>query len=146
MTRQVFINNKNSTARQLHDQAASIAGYRKAGSLISIADMLGTNCRTAFRNRVNIRNQDDTEKISRGRHCCLIGEINLCRNYYLDKEHISILLKIPTGLFIYCGGNRVQCRRLLYEWRPSLGRSGKRLRVGCLWDREKSPRERKKGE
>jgi transposase len=59
-------------AKQLRDQATTVTDYRKALSVILVAeygfdadraaDMLGTSRRTIFRNRSNIRNQDDTPK------------------------------------------------------------------------------------
>jgi transposase len=59
-------------AIRLRDQATTITDYRKALSVILVAeygldadraaDMLGTSRRTIFRNRSNIRNQDDTPK------------------------------------------------------------------------------------
>jgi len=59
-------------ARQLRDQATKIAEFRKALSVILVAEYglnadqaaeaLGTSRRTIFRDRSNIRNQDDTPK------------------------------------------------------------------------------------
>jgi transposase len=87
MTRHVFISNEEiQQAKQLRDQATSIADYRKALSVILIAaigltadhvaDILGTSRRTVFRDRGNIRNQDDTSKSSWGgwRHCSMTVE------------------------------------------------------------------------
>jgi transposase len=63
-------------AKHLRDQAASVAEYRKALSVILVAglgldanrtaDVLGVSRRTVFRNRRYIRNQDDTKKNSWG--------------------------------------------------------------------------------
>jgi transposase len=87
MARQVSISNEEiQRAKQLRDQAASIKDYRKALSVILIAeegmtadhaaDILGTSRRTIFRNRGNIRNQDDTAKNSWGgrRNCSMTFE------------------------------------------------------------------------
>lgn len=59
-------------AKQLRDQAATVSEYRKALSVILMveygfdadrtAEALGTSRRTVFRDRSNIRNQDDTSK------------------------------------------------------------------------------------
>lgn len=59
-------------AKQLRDHATSISDYRKALSVILIAEhgfdadqaaeALGTSRRTVFRDRSNIRNQDDISK------------------------------------------------------------------------------------
>jgi transposase len=59
-------------AKQLRDQAATVSEYRKALSVILVAeygfdadrtaDALGTSRRTVFRDRSDIRNQDDTPK------------------------------------------------------------------------------------
>jgi hypothetical protein len=87
MARQVSISNEEiQRAKQLRNQAASIADYRKALSVILIAefgvtadhaaDILGTSRRTVFRDRGNIRNQDDTTKNSWGgrRNCSMTFE------------------------------------------------------------------------
>ena len=87
MARQVCISNEEiQRAKQLRDQAASIADYRKALSVIltaefdvtadRVAEILGTSRRTIFRDRDNIRNQDDTAKKSWGgrRNCSMTFE------------------------------------------------------------------------
>lgn len=87
MSRQVFISNEEiQRAKQLRDQARSIADYRKALSVIlvaelgltadHVADILSTSRRTIFRDRGNIRNQDDAVKNSWGgrRHCSMTVE------------------------------------------------------------------------
>jgi hypothetical protein len=84
MARQVFISNEEiERAKQLRDQATSMADYRKALSVILITELgltaghvagiLGTSRRTVFRDRGNIRNQDDTAKNAWGgrRHCSM---------------------------------------------------------------------------
>lgn len=70
-------------AKQLRDQATTVAAYRKALSVILVAeqgltvdltaDVLGTSRRTLFRNHSEIRRQDDTPKRSWGgrRHCIM---------------------------------------------------------------------------
>lgn len=92
MARQVFISNEEiQRAKQLRDQATSITDYRKALSVIlvaefgltadRIADMLGTSRRTVFRDRGNIRNQYDTAKSSwGGRRTGHADDLVLCRN------------------------------------------------------------------
>ena len=87
MARQVSISSEEiQRAIQLRDQAISMADYRKSLSVILIADLgltadhvadiLGTSRRTVFRDRGNIRNQDDTSKNSWGgrRHCSMTVE------------------------------------------------------------------------
>jgi len=59
-------------AKQLRDQASTISEYRQALSVLlvaeqgldadRVAEILGTSRRTVFRDRSNIRNQDDTPK------------------------------------------------------------------------------------
>jgi len=87
MARQVIVSNEEiQRAKQLRDQATSMADYRKALSVIMVAelgltadhvaDILGTSRRTVFRDRGNIRNQDDAAKNSWGgrRHCSMTVE------------------------------------------------------------------------
>ena len=73
MARKISIDPEDlQTAKQLRDQAATVSEYRKALSVILVAeygldvdraaDVLGTSRRTVFRYRSNIRNQDDTSK------------------------------------------------------------------------------------
>jgi hypothetical protein len=84
MARQVSISNGEILrAKQLRDQATSIVDYRKSLSVILVAELglnadhvagiLGTSRRTVFRDRVNMRNQDDPSKNSWGgrRHCSM---------------------------------------------------------------------------
>jgi hypothetical protein len=87
MARQIQISIEEiQRAKQLRDQATTVADYRKALSVIlsseldldaeQIAELLGTSRRTVFRDRDNIRNQDDTSKKSWGgrRHCTMTIE------------------------------------------------------------------------
>ena len=87
MSRQVIISKEElRQAKQLRDQAASMADYRKALSVIlvgelgltaeHVSDILGISRRTVFRDRDNIRSQDDTAKKSWGgrRHCAMTVE------------------------------------------------------------------------
>ena len=73
MARKISIDPKDiQKAKQLRDQAATISEYRKALSVILVAeygldadrtaDVLGTSRRTVFRDRSNIRGQGDTSK------------------------------------------------------------------------------------
>jgi transposase len=73
MARKISIDPEDvQRARQLRDQAATVSEYRKALSVILVAeygldvdraaDVLGTSRRTVFRDRNNIRTQDDTSK------------------------------------------------------------------------------------
>jgi hypothetical protein len=83
MARQAFISSEEiQQAKQLRDQATSIAEYRTALSMIlgaigldadQTADVLGTSRRTVFRDRSSIRNQDDAPKRQWGgrRHCSM---------------------------------------------------------------------------
>lgn len=77
MARPVHIGDEEvQQARHMRDQALSIAPYRKALSVILIAelgldaertaDILGISRRTVFRNRQYIRHQDDTKRNSWG--------------------------------------------------------------------------------
>jgi len=82
MARQVrFSNEEIQRAKQLRDQATTISVYRRALSVILVAEhgldaeqtaeILGTSRRTVFRNRNCIRNQDDTtQKTWGGRRRC----------------------------------------------------------------------------
>jgi len=87
MSRQVLISKEElRQAKQHRDQAASMADYRKALSVIlvgelgltaeHVSDILGISRRTVFRDRDNIRSQDDTAKKSWGgrRHCAMTVE------------------------------------------------------------------------
>jgi len=87
MARQVIISSEEiQRAKQLRDQATSMVEYRKALSVIMVAelgltadhvaDILGTSRRTIFRDRGNIRIQDDAAKNSWGgrRHCSMSVE------------------------------------------------------------------------
>jgi transposase len=73
MARKICIDPEDvQKAKQLRDQAATISEYRKALSVILVAEygfdaertaeLLGTSRRTVFRDRSSIRNQDDTSK------------------------------------------------------------------------------------
>jgi hypothetical protein len=68
-------------AKQLRDQAKTVTDFRKALTVILVAelglsadqtaDLLGTSRRTIFRNRGDIRNKDGTQKKSwGGRRSC----------------------------------------------------------------------------
>jgi transposase len=84
MARQVEIRDEEvQRAKQLREQATTVAEYRRALSVImvaelgldaeKVADLLGTSRRTVFRDRISIRSQDDTSKNSWGgrRHCSM---------------------------------------------------------------------------
>ncbi|MFZ0613435.1 MAG: winged helix-turn-helix domain-containing protein [Desulfobacterales bacterium] len=73
MARTVLCSNEEiQQAKQLRDQATTIADYRRALSVILVAEhgldaeqtakVLGTSRRTVFRNRKDICNQDTTSK------------------------------------------------------------------------------------
>ena len=87
MARQLQISSEDiQRAQQLRDQATTVTDYRKALSLILVAELsldadriaglLGTSRRTVFRDRGSIRNPDDTPKHSWGgrRHCSMTVE------------------------------------------------------------------------
>lgn len=87
MARKIQISIKDiQRAKQLRDQAKTVADYRKALSVLltvelgldadQTAELLGTSRRTVFRDRDNIRIQDDTAKKSWGgrRHCSMTVE------------------------------------------------------------------------
>jgi hypothetical protein len=107
MARQVFINSEeNQRAKQLRDQTRSLADYRKALSVIlvaelgltadHVADILGTSRRTVFRDRGNIRNQDDAAKNSWGgrRHCSMTFEEE--REFLAQWENPAIVGGVLT--------------------------------------------------
>ena len=72
MARQAYIGSEEiQRAKQLRDQATTVAEYRTALSVIlgaigldadQTADVLGTSRRTVFRDRSSIRKQDDAPK------------------------------------------------------------------------------------
>jgi hypothetical protein len=87
MARQGQISSEDiQRAKQLRDQATTVADYRKALSVLldaelgldaaQIADVLGTSRRTVFRDRGSIHNQGGTPKNSWGgrRHCSMTIE------------------------------------------------------------------------
>jgi len=87
MARRVCISNdKIQQAKQLREQATTIAEYRKALSVLLVAqfgldadqtaEVLGTSRRTVFRDRSNISSQDGSNKKSWGgrRHCSMTIE------------------------------------------------------------------------
>jgi len=87
MSRQASIGKQEiERAKQMRDQSKSITQYRKALSVILMgtlgltadlaSEILGVSRRTIFRNRDNIRDQDDTVKKSWGgrRHCAMTIE------------------------------------------------------------------------
>ena len=95
-------------AKQLRDQATTIADYRKALSVIlpaefsidseQTAELLGTSRRTVFRDRGYIRNQDDTKKNLWGgrRHCAMtIEEERAFLAQWIEKATIGGVLTVP---------------------------------------------------
>ena len=80
-------------AKQLRDQATTVSEYRKALSMILVveygfdadrtAEALGTSRRTVFRDRSNIRNQDDTPKRTWG------GRRNSSMTIEEEREFLS---------------------------------------------------------
>ena len=109
MARQVQISSEDiQRAKQLRDQATTIADYRKALSVILVAelsldaeqtaDLLGTSRRTVFRDRGSIRNQDDTPKNSWGgrRHCSMtIEEEREFLAQWEEKARVGGVLTVP---------------------------------------------------
>ncbi|PIP05879.1 MAG: hypothetical protein COX52_09625 [Syntrophobacterales bacterium CG23_combo_of_CG06-09_8_20_14_all_48_27] len=109
MARQVQISSEDiQRAKQLRDQATTIADYRKALSVILVAelsldaeqtaDLLGTSRRTVFRDRGSIRNQDDTPKNSWGgrRHCSMtIEEEREFLAQWEEKATVGGVLTVP---------------------------------------------------
>lgn len=93
MTRQVCISREEvERAKQLRDQATTVTEYRKALSIILVADgldadraadLLGTSRRTIFRNLSNIRDQNDTYKKTRG------GRRNFSMTIEEEREFLS---------------------------------------------------------
>ena len=109
MARQLQISSEDiQRAQQLRDQATTVADYRKALSVIlvaelsldadQIADLLGTSRRTVFRDRGSIRNPDDTPKNSWGgrRHCSMtIEEEREFLAQWEAKATVSGVLTVP---------------------------------------------------
>ena len=124
-------------AKQLRDQATTIAEYRKALSVIlpaelSIdadltAELLGTSRRTVFRDRGRIRSQDDTPKNLWGgrRHCAMTLEEE--RDFlaqWIGKATIGGVLTVPPihAALVKCLGRDIPMSttyRLLarHNWR-----------------------------
>jgi len=95
-------------AEQLRDQAATVAEYRRAMSVIlrgviglnadQVAEVLGTSRRTVFRDRDTIRNQDDAPKKQWGgrRHCSMsIDQENEFIAEWEDKATTGGVLTVP---------------------------------------------------
>jgi hypothetical protein len=95
-------------AKQLRDQATTIAEYRNALSVIlpaelsidaeQTAELLGTSRRTVFRDRGRIRNQNDTPKNLWGsrRHCVMtIEEERAFLAQWIEKATIGGVLTVP---------------------------------------------------
>lgn len=95
-------------AKQLRDTAKGIADFRKALSVILIAELglgadrtaeiLGTSRRTVFRHRDYIRNQDDTPPRSWGgrRRCCMsIAEEREFLSPWESKASAGGVLTVP---------------------------------------------------
>lgn len=94
MARQTFISSEEvQRAKQLRGQATTVTEYRKALSVIlvaeygfdadSAAELLGTSRRTIFRDRSNIRSQDDTPKKTWG------GRRNSSMTIEEEREFLS---------------------------------------------------------
>jgi transposase len=94
MARKTCINLEEvQKAKQLRDQATTVSEYRKALSVILVAeygfdadraaDTLGISRRTVFRDRSNIRNQDDTSKKTWG------GRRNSSMTIEEEREFLS---------------------------------------------------------
>lgn len=94
MARKVCISPEEvQRAKQLRDQASTVADYRKALSVILVAEygldadraaeVLGTSRRTVFRNRSNICNQDDTKEKTWG------GRRNSSMTIEEEREFLS---------------------------------------------------------
>ena len=95
-------------AKQLRDQTTSIAEFRKALSVILVAEYgfnanqvaaaLGTSRRTVFRNRSSIHNQDDTPKKTWGgrRNCSMsIEEETEFLDQWQEKAAAGGVLTVP---------------------------------------------------
>ena len=107
MARQIQITTEDiQRAKQLRDQATTVAEYRKALCVIlpaelsldadRTAELLGTSRRTVF--RVRIRNQGDTPKNLWGgrRHCSMtIEEEREFLAQWIDKATIGGVLTVP---------------------------------------------------
>jgi transposase len=96
------------SAKQLRDQATTVAEFRKALSVILIAEYglkadqaaaaLGTSRRTIFRDRSNIRSQDDTPKKTWGgrRNCSLsIEEEREFLSQWQERAAAGGVLTVP---------------------------------------------------
>jgi hypothetical protein len=95
-------------AKQLRDQATTVAEYRKALSVIlpvelsidadQTAELLGTSRRTVFRDRGRIRCQENAPKNLWGgrRHCAMtIEEEREFLAQWIDKATIGGVLTVP---------------------------------------------------
>ena len=109
MARQIQVSAEDiQRAKQLRDQATTVAEYRKALCVIlpaelsidadQTAELLGTSRRTVFRDRGRIRSQDDTPKNLWGgrRHCAMaIEEEREFLAQWIDKATIGGVLTVP---------------------------------------------------
>lgn len=109
MARRVqFSREEIQRAKQLRDQSSTIAEYRKALSVLMVAELgldadraaeiLGISRRTIFRNRSNICSQDDTLKNSWGgrRHCSMtLEEEREFLAQWQDKATLGGVLTVP---------------------------------------------------
>ena len=109
MARQIQVSAEDiQRAKQLRDQATTVAAYRKALCVIlpaelsldadRTAELLGTSRRTVFRDRSSIRNQGDTPKNLWGgrRHCSMtIDEEREFLAQWIDKATIGGVLTDP---------------------------------------------------
>ena len=95
-------------AKQLRDQATTLAEYRKALSVILPAELsidadktaalLGTSRRTVFRDRIRIRDQGNTPQNLWGgrRHCAMtVEEEREFLAHWIDKAIIGGVLTVP---------------------------------------------------
>ena len=109
MARRVqFSREEIQRAKQLRDQSSTIAEYRKALSVLMVAELgldadgaaeiLGISRRTIFRNRSNICSQDDTPKNSWGgrRHCSMtLEEESEFLAQWQEKATLGGVLTVP---------------------------------------------------
>ena len=109
MARQIQVSAEDiQRAKQLRDQATTVAEYRKALCVIlpaelsidadQTAELLGTSRRTVFRDRGRIRSQYDTPKNLWGgrRHCSMtIEEEREFLAHWIDKAIIGGVLTVP---------------------------------------------------
>ncbi len=129
-------------AKQLRDQAATVSEYRRALSVILVAeygfdadrtaDVLGTSRRTVFRDRSNIRNQDDTSKKTWGgrrNFSMTIEEEREFLSQWQEKAASGGVLTVPPmhAALVERLGHAIPCRQPIGCWHAMGGAKCNRI-------------------